>query len=285
MKIESTITGRRRICKPDDDNITIDPELASLVPPLSEGELADLHRSIDAEEGCRDALIVWKGHDVLVDGQNRLKRCREKGYYPFDVIDKDFADRESVKRFIIHAQLGRRNLSRSAESYIRGKRYQEIKRQGQRSDLVWTSAQTEHKWASELLSEEFNVGAITIRRDATFATAVDRIAENCGPAVRTLILSKEIRVPRGTVLRVARLEPEEQRSFISDLSISGKIPRKTNRQNKLKDITVPRQPNAIALILFRQLGGKAAGAICRALAQTIERNDTTKDQPARKRRQ
>ncbi len=53
----------RRLCRPGDasDDVGIDPEIEGLIPPLSATELADLRRSIDAEGGCRDALVVWKG--------------------------------------------------------------------------------------------------------------------------------------------------------------------------------------------------------------------------------
>src|SRR5438105_2413005 len=110
----------RRICLPgeESDDIKIDREFEHLIPPLSGSELADLHRSLD-QDGCRDALVVWKGHNTLVDGHNRLKWCREKKS-PFPVIELEFADREAAKLFIIHEQLGRRNLSPGAESYLRG---------------------------------------------------------------------------------------------------------------------------------------------------------------------
>jgi len=88
----------RRVCYPGkkSDNIKLDQEFESLIPPLSPSELADLHKSIDAEKGCRDALIVWKGHNILVAGHNRIRYCREKGY-PFPVVEKEFDNRDAVK--------------------------------------------------------------------------------------------------------------------------------------------------------------------------------------------
>jgi hypothetical protein len=46
------------------------------------------------------------------------------------VVEKEFADRDEVKKYIINTQLGRRNLSTAAESYLRGKRYLETKKRG-----------------------------------------------------------------------------------------------------------------------------------------------------------
>ena len=52
----------------------IDEEFKSLVPPLSDAKLAGLERSL-LIEGCRNPLVIWKGHDVLVDGHHRHDLC------------------------------------------------------------------------------------------------------------------------------------------------------------------------------------------------------------------
>ena len=85
----------------------IDKEFADLIPPLTEEEYRGLEASIIAE-GCRDALIVWK--DILVDGHNRFKICTEHGI-AFQVLQKEFSDRDAVKLWMLGNQLGRRNLN------------------------------------------------------------------------------------------------------------------------------------------------------------------------------
>jgi alpha-L-fucosidase len=97
MDTLTVVAEERRLCRPGEasDDVRIDPEIEGLIPPLSATELADLHRGIDAEGGCCDALVVWKGHGVLVDGHNRIRHCREKGY-PFSVVEREFADRDAV---------------------------------------------------------------------------------------------------------------------------------------------------------------------------------------------
>jgi len=75
---------------------------------------------------------------------------------------------------------GRRNLSDYQKSYLRGKRYLTEKK-GHGGDRK-SSAQNAHLTStSETLAEEYDTSEKTIRRDADFATAVDTIAENCGP--------------------------------------------------------------------------------------------------------
>ena len=85
----------------------IDKEFAELIPPLTDEEYRGLEASIVAE-GCRDALIAWG--DILVDGHNRFKICTEHGI-AFQTLQKEFADRDAVKLWMLGNQLGRRNLN------------------------------------------------------------------------------------------------------------------------------------------------------------------------------
>jgi hypothetical protein len=172
----------RRTCQPGtaSDDIRIDPEFEGLIPPLSCGELAELHRLLDAE-GCRDALVVWKSERILVDGHNRIRYCRDKGY-PFPVVEREFPNRDAVKAYIILEQLGRRNLSAAAESYLRGTRYNaEKKPHGGARVAEGASAHAAHLKTGQALGAEFGVDPATIRRDGKFAEAVDAIREHREP--------------------------------------------------------------------------------------------------------
>jgi len=273
MKNDGTADDRR-ICHPgeDGDKIKLDKEFEALIPPLSPSELADLHFSLDTE-GCRDALIVWKGHSTLVDGHNRIRYCREK-HYSFPVVEREFADRDEVRAYIISTQLGRRNLSPAAESYLRGKRYLETKKQGARSDK--TSGQSDQKTTAEKLGEEFKVGEKTIRRDARFAEAVDQIVQNCGQDARNLILSREAGLTRGSILRLAKLKPNEQQKYLESLKETGKRPRKSSKRSKRRErITLPAQPKAFVQSLLKQFDHKEIAEISKALADAVESQESS----------
>ena len=58
-------------------------------------------------EGVRDPIVVWKGHNTVVDGHNRLKITKELGI-PCPQVERSFADEAEVKTWIIRNQLGRR---------------------------------------------------------------------------------------------------------------------------------------------------------------------------------
>ena len=88
--IESTTTEISPTPRPG--TLIIDPEFKALIPPLSPDERTGLEKSI-LEEGCRDALVVWKGHNILVDGHTRYEICTAHGK-PFETVEMEFASRE-----------------------------------------------------------------------------------------------------------------------------------------------------------------------------------------------
>src|SRR5262245_6971193 len=263
-----TAADSHRICQPGEgsDNIKIDPEFAGLLPPPSPGELANLHRSL-AAEGCRDALILWKGKNTLIDGHNRLLWCRENKK-PFPVVEREFDDRDAAKAYIIHAHLGRRNFSALAESYLRGKRYLEVKRQGERTDLD-TSGQSDQKSTAEQLGEEFKVGEKTIRRDAKVVEAVDKIVEVCGGEARNLLLGRDTGLTRAKVVHLAEAEPQEQKEFVQVLKEGGKLPGKARKGKKPTRLLIPRRPKALVQALLRALDAKELAAVSKALAEAV----------------
>lgn len=86
-------------------------ELEVLIPPLTSEEFKQLERNI-LEEGIRDPLVTWNG--ILVDGHNRYRIAQEYDI-DFETVEKEFADINAVKAWMINNQFGRRNLI----SYVR----------------------------------------------------------------------------------------------------------------------------------------------------------------------
>ncbi len=248
------------------DFIVIDPDFERLIPPLTVGELAKLHRSLDAE-GCRDALLVWfwEGRTILVDGHNRLRYCRLKGY-PYSLVLLEFADREAVERCILDVQAGRRNLSALAFSYNRGQRYLGSKRQGQRTSC--TCGNSYQKSTAERLGEEFGVGEKTIRNDARLAEALDRIVANCGVAASKLLLTRDSGATHRCVLRLARLAPQEQQRFVEQMQANdGKVQRQKRVKGRRPErITIPLQPEALVQTLRKHFNAEELAGLVLALS-------------------
>lgn len=85
----------------------IDAEFQALIPALSTEEHALLEQSL-LNEGCRDALVVWR--DTLIDGHNRYALCQKHGI-EYKTVERDFQDRNEALTWIIQNQLGRRNIA------------------------------------------------------------------------------------------------------------------------------------------------------------------------------
>lgn len=88
--------------------VIIDPEFAGLIPPLQDDEYEQLKAAILAD-GCRDALVVWKGHNILVDGHNRYRICSDNAI-EFRVMEREFVDRRDVRIWMRGNQIARRNI-------------------------------------------------------------------------------------------------------------------------------------------------------------------------------
>jgi hypothetical protein len=83
------------------------PEIADLLPPLSEKEFDGIETDI-LQRGVLAPLVIW--NDVLVDGHHRYKIC-EKHSLPFHVRKLDFDSIQSAKLWAWQHQENRRNLT------------------------------------------------------------------------------------------------------------------------------------------------------------------------------
>lgn len=115
-----------------------DPEFKGLLVPLKPQERAALEESL-ISDGCRDPLVVWKGHGVLLDGHNRLQICEAHGL-SYKIKRKELPDRRAARIWIRDNQRARRNLTKSQLAVLAAKNAEEFEaqareRQGARTDL------------------------------------------------------------------------------------------------------------------------------------------------------
>src|SRR5262249_48297091 len=151
-------------------------------------EYAQLESNI-LRDGCRDALIVWKEYETILDGHHRYDICTRHGLlYP--TIELSLPDMETAKAWMINNQLGRRNLTPGQMSYYRGKQYELHKQLGFKGNQHTPAAGKSYQKqdTAKALAEQHHVAEKTIRNDAVFAKAVDTIAEVIGPEARQTIL-------------------------------------------------------------------------------------------------
>src|SRR5262249_40276710 len=138
-------------------------------------------------------LVVWHTHgqQILLDGHHRYEICQAE-QIPFRVVGAvGVATREEARTWIIHNQLGRRNLTGEQAAYLRGKRYNlEKKAPTGFADRAVSGPQNEgREKTAEKLAHEYNLSRATIEREGQFAEAIDTLAEVAGQEVRQDILS------------------------------------------------------------------------------------------------
>lgn len=199
--------------------LKIDPELRDLLPPLTEDAFKGLEKLI-LKEGCKDAIILWNGY--IADGHNRYEICT-KYNIPFTIEDLPLIYKEDVKDWMIDHQLGKRNLSLTQISYLRGIQYErEKKREYNTENLKQFLDSTEvaetspSVKTSQRLAEQHKVSERTIRDDAEFARAVNKIAENVGVEAKNKILNRDIQISKDDVKVLAKMDTETQKKLLVD---------------------------------------------------------------------
>ncbi|WP_333450123.1 hypothetical protein [Microcoleus sp. K5-D4] len=183
------------------EELRIDSEFQSLIPPLSKGEKAALQASI-LEEGCRDPLVVWVEEKLLIDGHNRYAICTAHGI-PYQIVEISFDSPNAVKVWTIANQLGRRSLTPESVSYLRGTWYELIKqsRGGKRLANCQNDSLTDE--TARELGEQFKTSPRTIYRDAKFTQAVDALSSIGGDEVKWKILTRSAGLTKKEVIALA----------------------------------------------------------------------------------
>lgn len=87
--------------------LSIDPEIQGLLPPLRDSEMEMLEASL-LRDGCLEPILVWG--DTIIDGHARYALCHKHGI-PFSIHPMRFADKEEAKLWILRRALGQRNVS------------------------------------------------------------------------------------------------------------------------------------------------------------------------------
>lgn len=177
--------------------LAIDPEFASLLGELSSDEEGLLEQNLLAAGGATDPVIFWQG--VIVDGHNRYRICRKHGL-KYDLLELvNLTSRESVKRWICHRQLGRRNLAPKRAASLRAEYYRDSE-----------------KSLAEV-SEELGVSETTLKKDVRLTDALKK----CIKPIRVPWLNGDLEASQETIIEVAKLSPTGQKKVLELVSDGG----------------------------------------------------------------
>jgi hypothetical protein len=246
----------------DPKSLKVNSAFQALIPLQAKGELLALEHSIEAE-GCRDPLLVWKGHNVILDGHTRHEVC-QKHKKQLKVREVELPDEQAAVQYILQIQRQRRNLTREAMSYFRGIEYNAVKKErggnkrgrrpkDQSGPMVSTAKQ---------LSEKYGVGEMTIKRDGVFAAVIDKIVDEYGDQeIKRKLLGADVKLTQGTARVLYRMPAKERKKAVDELVEKGELPRKE------KGTAVGRKPKEIAQSMVTRLQKKGQGHVRSVLQQ------------------
>ena len=231
-------------------HLTIDPEFASIIPPLREEEQKQLEENILADGVVINPLIVWNG--VIVDGHNRYRILQQHPELQFTTYEKAFSDRYEAIAWICKNQLGRRNLTLQQFKYLMGHQYKaektayggDRKNNAPRSSYQNGNLILKEK-TCERIAAENGVARNTVIRAEQFANGVDA-AEEAVPGIKQEILTGSIKPTEKAVAAIAKAPPEERPALIQQL-------RQTKEPEKPEEKPKPKRSAAETLQAIRDI--------------------------------
>jgi N6-adenosine-specific RNA methylase IME4 len=250
--------------------LKIKEEFKKLIPPLTPDEYKQLETNC-IEEGIRDAIITWNGY--IIDGHNRYKIAQDwcLGY---NTISKNFESEYDVVEWMLNNQFGRRNLTESQKSYLRGLKYENDKlRSGFRTDLTpkWEKVNTADK-----LAKEYNVSKNTIIRDNEFSKGLDLITK-IAPEKHDEILLEKTDLTKQQIQEFSKIEKQIEKQIkseqilISEDELKAKIEDKAKQLAEIKLKEIEEQKKAAKEAKFIELQQKKEQYIERV--ETVTKNE------------
>ena len=231
-------------------HLTIDPEFASIIPPLREEEQKQLEENILADGVVINPLIVWNG--VIVDGHNRYRILQQHPELQFTTYEKAFSDRYEAIAWICKNQLGRRNLTLQQFKYLMGHQYKAEKTAygGDRKNNAPKSSYQNgnlilKEETCERIAAENGVARNTVIRAEQFANGVDA-AEEAVPGIKQEILTGSIKPTEKAVAAIAKAPPEERPALVQQL-------RQTKEPEKPEEKPKPKRSAAETLQAIRDI--------------------------------
>ena len=168
------------------------------------------------EERVLNPIITWNGY--IVDGHTRYQVLRKYPFIPFEVIEKEFANRYEALVWICKNQLGRRNLTPEQKKFLIGKQAKAEKQvkafHGNQYTLASESGlvqnepdRTKHGSRSKVAAEHGTSESYVYRAEQ-FAKGVEA-AEEAVPGAQEEILSGKIQQP---IVKFPRLQRFQRKS-------------------------------------------------------------------------
>jgi len=174
-----------------------------------------------------DTITLDQWPHILIDGHNRHEICTRHGL-PFDVVRKEFADRDAVMDWMDANQLGRRNITPDQFTLLLGRRYNRAKKAhggDRKSDE--SSGKNYPLKTAQVLADEYGVSEKTVRNAGQYAEAVAAV-EKAVPG-----FTQAMGAPRQAVIKAAAIiekSPEKAAEILSGNKSIADVRREEKRE-------------------------------------------------------
>ena len=235
------------------------PELAELLPPLSEEQLAALETDL-LRNGCYSPIVV--NEDLaIVDGHNRQRLCEEH-CLPYQMAVFAFEDLLEAKQWALDTQKGRRNLDKWELGKIALKLKPEIEAKAKANMSAGGGDQKSEDAKSGLTTLSNPISAINTRKDLAESVGIGEVTmgkvmqidEHAPAAVKEALDKKELSINQGyQITKQVEDLPEEQREQAAQEALDILRAKKEIQE---KDAEIDRE-------------GKIAGVFCKAYEKAV----------------
>ncbi len=184
--------------------LTILPELKSLIPPLTEEEKNLLKESI-LKDGVKDPLDVWI-HDnqaTIIDGHNRYEIATDLGI-AFGTKEHLFDHIEQVKDWMLKKQLGRRNLTDANRTYLIGLLYNRSKVEKGKYDRIDNNKHSID--VAQKISKSAGVTDRSVRNAAKYTLGLDKLSDD----FKSEILGGKEKVSKADIQKIADVKCDKK---------------------------------------------------------------------------
>ena len=193
------------------------PEMAELLPPLTEEQLAALETDL-LKNDCYSPVIVNE-ELVIIDGHNRQMLCEKHGI-PYKMSVFSFEDMLEAKQWALDNQKGRRNLDKWELGKIALKLKPDIEARAKANMSAGGGDQKSEEAKSGLVNSPNPISPIDTRKEMAKAVGIGeqtmgriaQIEEKAPPAVKEAMDSGELSINQGyNIPRQVQELPEEER--------------------------------------------------------------------------
>lgn len=224
------------------EELVIDPEFESVIPPLAQLEFDQLQKNILEDQEVYHPIVIWG--NAILDGHKRYKILKENPQIPFRTRKLVFSDRYEAISWICKNQIGRRNLSDAQLTILIGRQFEAEKMShgGVRtSSREGARPQNEallngpHKTARKI-AEEHGISRASVERSGEYVKALD-IAKEHDPHIERDIMAGTISPSKKDVIQIGKVPKEEVPKRVEQLRAQKSLSSKKNAGSTINSIS------------------------------------------------